>query len=1112
MDGTPNQNDVIYGANSQLDVFSNGSSLFRPNTNIAGSTLNDTLQGRGSTHTLSGGSGNDRLTGGSGSDVLSGGSGTDILQGGGGRDLLVGGPGNDADAANMAGLSGGPGNDVIYGGAGDDHLYGEEHDDQLYGGLGNDTLNGGTGTNTLEGGAGNDILIGGSQVDTLSGGDDADVLQGNQGDDTLDGGLGNDALQGGAGSDTYIFGNGWGQDTILETAGNGNNDRIDLSQVTRNLTINLKAAKSLNDPNPRSTLDIVSEDGSTLVGLANIEIVDSGGGSVTYGIADGFRGVYTFRDSANDLGKLGDISSATGPVSSVQGTLDLSGTTEDWVIEVRRLFNRNTVTVMRSTGGDRVNVVDVENIRVGTGNTTITFADGQSLRGTILPPRDGNGVILDHNVILDYSGQAGPFNFGPSIDLSDGVMSTLVRNQDDASNDIIGSDSTESKWQMVVTDPTQPFTITVGDRDSGYEFTTDPINFVHGFELNKQVTKSYSLISPQDQQDAIKNALNSLEHIVFFEEEGGADKIRPIQDVVVGTLNGSLNAAGTANNPWTISFRSRVFVQPILSSSKHAVSTLSKADDEGVQSLALFADATNVPAIFGKVDFGTASLAAQSFGLTIRVDNVHYYTTSPIGLRAARASNVVVANHILSASSQSSLAQPTLEDEGITVSVDGNGTTHDPWYIKLNVPQGKTAEIDSVDVSGLTSQGSFQLQQTELGRPAQDSEWSLFNYAHGGEFRLAVTLDGLATQRTEALAFDAPAELIEEALRKLEHPNHSNEESEFGRRLLEYVDVEGRGNENSPWILTLSPRDYAYGVNRQAFTLGVEGVGNAIGPATPRIDGGINLASGLKLSVIGASGGSQLYANSSAFAPTGKTVQLTGSNKDDVIVGGDGREELQGRSGDDRLSGGGGNDVLKGDAGNDTLLAGSGDDLLIGGADKDTLDGGAGNDHLQGGDGGDTLIAGPGNDLLDPGTGKDTIVIDDDWGHDVIDVPQRLGSNSNTIDFSNVGENLTHILSSGALVSGTIADGQILDLHLGQDQLSGFLPSAGHVYINNLGLREGKIVVGKVPGSEVHFTSSRDVFRDQYPNPYPFARPCLTVQARCHNPPTDRLWRRADCR
>ena len=60
---------------------------------------------------------------------------------------------------------------------------------------------------------------GNSGNDNLYGGSGNDYLYGNDGDDTLDGGEGDDWLYGGNGNDTYIFGKGYGNDTIEDLGG-----------------------------------------------------------------------------------------------------------------------------------------------------------------------------------------------------------------------------------------------------------------------------------------------------------------------------------------------------------------------------------------------------------------------------------------------------------------------------------------------------------------------------------------------------------------------------------------------------------------------------------------------------------------------------------------------------------------------------------------------------------------------------------------------------------------------------------------------------------------------------------------------------------------------------
>ncbi|WP_151816180.1 calcium-binding protein, partial [Acinetobacter seifertii] len=75
-----------------------------------------------------------------------------------------------------------------------------------------------------------------------------------------------------------------------------------------------------------------------------------------------------------------------------------------------------------------------------------------------------------------------------------------------------------------------------------------------------------------------------------------------------------------------------------------------------------------------------------------------------------------------------------------------------------------------------------------------------------------------------------------------------------------------------------------------------------------------------------------------------------------------------------QLTGTDGNDVLNGWRGQDILIGGAGDDTLNGVAGDDWLEGGAGNDILNGGEGNDLLSAGAGNDTLNGGVGADTVI------------------------------------------------------------------------------------------------------------------------------------------
>lgn len=163
----------------------------------------------------------------------------------------------------------------------------------------------------------------------------------------------------------------------------------------------------------------------------------------------------------------------------------------------------------------------------------------------------------------------------------------------------------------------------------------------------------------------------------------------------------------------------------------------------------------------------------------------------------------------------------------------------------------------------------------------------------------------------------------------------------------------------------------------------------------------------------------------------GGADRLYGNGENDALYGGAGDDSLDGGGGNDRLIGGGGHDMIYGGAGNDTIESfGSRDtvyggegadsiyniarDLVYGGSDNDTLVGhssnhadtlygdggndslvGGGNDALYGGAGGDNLTGGTGDDTLDGGTGADHMI--GGQGDDVYIVDNNT---DNTLDIS----------------------------------------------------------------------------------------------------------------
>lgn len=158
------------------------------------------------------GSNDDYIETGAGRDTVYAGEGDDTVHAGGTSDanLIYGEAGNDV-------ITGGSGVDTIHGGSGDDTLYPTGGADRVFGEAGNDTINAGMGSAWLDGGAGDDSIIGG-------GINDADTIVGGEGDDTLIDG-GGDAL--------FVFGDGFGHDSVTGgESGETDGDLLDLGSVS----------------------------------------------------------------------------------------------------------------------------------------------------------------------------------------------------------------------------------------------------------------------------------------------------------------------------------------------------------------------------------------------------------------------------------------------------------------------------------------------------------------------------------------------------------------------------------------------------------------------------------------------------------------------------------------------------------------------------------------------------------------------------------------------------------------------------------------------------------------------------------------------------------------
>ncbi len=293
--------------------------------NGTGNTLNNVLAGNSGVNILAGGLGNDSYVIGAGDTVVENpGEGTDTIQtsitytlGANMENLIltgsraINGTGNELNNS----ITGNSASNILTGGLGNDTLNGSTGADILFGGLGNDTYvvdnigdvateaqNEGTdtvqssityalGSNlenlTLTGssainGTGNEldnVLTGNSGANVVMGNAGNDSLKAGAGADTLDGGLGNDYLEGSTGNDLYLFGRGYGQDSIKDydtTA--GNSDKVKLFDLNPIDLIFVNSGNNLNIQINNSS-DLLTVQNQNSSSAYQVEVFEVGDGS-----------------------------------------------------------------------------------------------------------------------------------------------------------------------------------------------------------------------------------------------------------------------------------------------------------------------------------------------------------------------------------------------------------------------------------------------------------------------------------------------------------------------------------------------------------------------------------------------------------------------------------------------------------------------------------------------------------------------------------------------------------------------------------------------------------------------------------------------------------------
>nr|MBC8507270.1 hypothetical protein [Chloroflexota bacterium] len=315
-----------------------------------------------------------------------------------------------------------------------------------------------------------------SHIENVIGGDGDDQITGDDGSNVITGGPGLDTLAGGLGDDRYMFGDGWGADTINEDSDvNTGNDTLDFSAVSFNLSVDIADAIA------------ISGDGNTADHNGNnIEVIIGGSKDDTFNITgarpvslDGSAGADTFifneassltnnafidggividisgieidvlDYSANSVASfwvltgLGTVDGFKGTEASIPGNFDninkilgkerVKGDTRTDALTgfgVDAIWNINDVGLQYTAGGRTLDFANLETLIGGSKDDTFVFDENAQMPGVEHNSIDGKSG----SDTLDYSA----YNGDVVVDLQKGIA-TGIKDGIGSIENVVGS-------------------------------------------------------------------------------------------------------------------------------------------------------------------------------------------------------------------------------------------------------------------------------------------------------------------------------------------------------------------------------------------------------------------------------------------------------------------------------------------------------------------------------------------------------------------------------------------------------------------------------------------------------------------------------------------------
>ncbi|NOY97926.1 MAG: calcium-binding protein, partial [Chloroflexi bacterium] len=990
--GLGSDNTLDYSAYSQVNPVTvdlgagtaTGTAGIRNFQYIIGGSGADTLTGDQGLNHITGGPGNDTLTGGLGDDVFYFGDnwGDDLVNEalGGGTDTLDFGAVTADLTFTFSGVL------TVADGSGQKVTHAADNIEKLVAGSGRDTfavLDGVTFSGNLDGGSDEDTLdlsnYSSSVTIDLAAGrvtaggisltvENVEQFIGGKGDDLLISGSADEVLVGGPGDDTYVFTDGWGDDTVIEL-GAGGVDTFDFSAVTRDMRIVLGSVIAEDGFGNRTTYTGDSVE-NVIGGAGDDTIIFSADGVILAGGAgtiDGGLGQNTLDYSAYTSPVHVDLAAGTATgTAGIQNIQHIIGGSGDDVLTGDAADNQ----ISGLAGADTINGgAGVDTLLGGDGNDVLHGGDGNdTLSGNAGADQlfgDAGDDLLDGNQGDDT------LNGG----LGNDTLTDLLGNnilQGDAGDDTLtggaGADTLlGGTGDDVLNGGLGDDTLSGGEGQNTYRFDTvfgqDRIVDAVGFDIIDFSTFSNDLTVTIGDQLVVADGAGSQVSASGAEIErlltGSGDDTFVFENG--GRMSGQIDAGSGAD---VIDFS-------LYQTSRSVYLTNPGADEGWAGSAGVLGGFDNIETVVGSAAADTLTGVDAAAIWDVTTPNVYRYTSGGSTLNFSNFENLVGgsgADVFQVAGSQ-------------TLNLFGQGG--DDRFVFAD------GAVLTGSINGGTGSDVF-----DLSASTQGLDISLTNVGSVDSF--VGTVAGLVSR------FDNLDQII----------------AGSGQDTLTGL------NAASQWILDATT---SYQNAGETFVFsGVDMLNGGSGVDTFRISSSqaLSLNGGLGNDLfvfendailtgsISGGGGHDTFDFSNyvtAASPSGLDVWM------DLSTGGANFAQ-GGVSNVDKVIGSMGGDWLVGGSTAVEFYGGDGADVLIGGDGNDWLYGGAGNDIILGGAGDDTIYGGAGIDQLDGGLGADTMIFDDNWGIDII--ANGAGSTNDTVDFSGVSDPITFVLSNVVAKTG----------------------------------------------------------------------------------------------